>query len=60
MATRTRNLQATASRSSAQRDDDLDPCELADLDDSWVEKLRTERARRAHLNIYDYIELDGF
>lgn len=35
----------------------LDPCELADEERAWLDKLRFERARRSSLDLYDYVEL---
>lgn len=60
MATRTRNGLAAARRHRPQYDEDFDPQELSDLEESVLDKLRMERARRAHLDFYDYIELQGF
>jgi hypothetical protein len=52
----------TAAHSGTSRDFDavLDPIELSDLEDEWLDKLRIDHARRAALDIYDYVELLGF
>jgi hypothetical protein len=61
MTTRTRHEQsAVRQRLSHDFEDGLDPRELPDPEAVWLDKLRTERARRTSLDFYDYVELMGF
>ena len=41
-------------------EDALDAYELRDQEDAYIDKLRAEHARRAALEIFDYVELMGF
>lgn len=61
MTTRRHNHRTAAdTRLTAELDDVLPPLELSDLEDAWLDKLRTDHARRATLEVYDYVELIGF
>ena len=56
----TRSHASLAAAHSGELDAVLDPIEPSDLEDEWLDKLRVDHARRAALDLYDYVELLGF
>jgi hypothetical protein len=51
---------ANAIAETTQLDANLDAFEYYDQEDSWLDKLRAERARLVALDLFDYVELIGF